>query len=278
MPIKKFFKTLHSICNYQRTLTLDSRTFKIPIIQNMGLLNLKVKVSWFMQFIKDYKLPSNMSFLDIGVNVGQTLIQFTAVSDSPYFGFEPNPACVYYLNKLIEKNKLIRTHIIPIGLASKTNVSYFYHKHASDSAGTTVEALRPGYYRNEQKYFVPVFEYDTLNCSIDTVGLIKIDVEGAELEVLSGMQNTLAKHHPPVICEILDAHSEHSLKTMQDRAHQLVDLMYRLQYKMYRVNQSNAQVQYEPIENIILTLWNAQSTFLNDYLFWPSTKPFIYNI
>ncbi len=33
---------------------------------------------------------------------------------------------------------------------------------------------------------------------------MKIDVEGAELEVLRGMRNTIAEHSPVIVCELHD--------------------------------------------------------------------------
>jgi FkbM family methyltransferase len=37
--------------------------------------------------------------------------------------------------------------------------------------------------------------------------VVKIDVEGAELEVLAGMRETIAAHQPAIICELHDTHA-----------------------------------------------------------------------
>jgi FkbM family methyltransferase len=38
--------------------------------------------------------------------------------------------------------------------------------------------------------------------------VVKIDVEGAELAVLAGMRETMARHRPAIICELHDTHAE----------------------------------------------------------------------
>ena len=53
-----------------------------------------------------FKLKSG-AFIDVGVNLGQTLLKVAAIDPGrAYVGFEPNPACVDYVWKLIETNNL----------------------------------------------------------------------------------------------------------------------------------------------------------------------------
>jgi hypothetical protein len=57
-------------------------------------------------------------FCDCGVNIGQTLISVKAAEPARrYIGFEPNPECVAYVEKLIELNRLSNVLIVPVGLA-----------------------------------------------------------------------------------------------------------------------------------------------------------------
>ena len=39
--------------------------------------------------------------------------------------------------------------------------------------------------------------------------VVKIDVEGAELEVIEGMRRTLDEHHPVLLCEVHDCNAEY---------------------------------------------------------------------
>jgi hypothetical protein len=50
-----------------------------------------------------------------------------------------------------------------------------------------------------------IFPCDELN--LDPI-LVKIDVEGSELQVLKGMSRTLKKHHPVIIAENCDSVDE----------------------------------------------------------------------
>jgi FkbM family methyltransferase len=56
---------------------------------------------------------------------------------------------------------------------------------------------------------VPVRRLDELAERIDLGGLclVKIDVEGAELQVLAGAERTLAEHRPTIICEVEQRHT-----------------------------------------------------------------------
>ena len=37
---------------------------------------------------------------------------------------------------------------------------------------------------------------------------MKIDTEGAELQVIAGMRDTIERHHPAIVCELHDTNAE----------------------------------------------------------------------
>lgn len=265
-------KELSSFFNYTATLNLNNKRYKVPVLKNMGLLNLSVKKDWFSDLLTQLKLPRGVSFIDVGVNVGQTLLTFRSLYENPYWGFEPNPNCVYYLSQLIKANNFKGTNILPVGLSYENQIARFFLKNDADSAGTIVQELRPDYYSMENVNYVPLFSFDKLALvEIGTIGLIKIDVEGAELEVLTGLKETLTKHKPKVICEILDCHSEKSMESMQRRADKLMQLLHETGYDIYRIRHEN-NITFEKINEVKLQLWRAESFNLNDYLFVPNGK------
>lgn len=272
--LKQSVKDLTRHVNFTGSVTCNDKRFKIPVINNIGFSNFEIgDVGWFLQLIKSIPMSAESSFIDVGVNVGQSLLAFRSCRDNPYYGFEPSPHCSFYLNKLIKLNNMRDVHLLPVGLSSTAEVLKFYCKTGADSSATMMGDLRPGHYREEDVSYVPVFPFDDLSLNnIKDIAFIKIDVEGAELEVLTGLQKTLAKHNPVITCEVLDCHrAETNLHVLQDRANKLVQLVKSLNYTIYRIRPEKG-LNFDKIEEIILKQYDSQSQYLNDYLFLPSTR------
>ena len=266
-------KKVSALFNITTSITLNNRKFKIPIINNMGLINLSVKDDFFTRLFNSIHVSGDGCFIDIGVNVGQTLLKFRSCSTATYIGFEPNPGCVYYLNSLIAANGMRDTTIIPVGLSSSSSVARFYLKGSVDTAGTIVNELRPDFYSGEDVNYVPVFAFDTLDVTGNRkIELIKIDVEGAEYEVLQGMSETIKKHRPIILCEILDSHNEENIRRMQDRADKLTAHMHGLDYKIYRIIHGDGNITPEAIDEVKLKIWSDESWNMNDYMFLPKER------
>lgn len=61
---------------------------------------------------------------------------------------------------------------------------------------------------------------------IGRVSFVKIDVEGAEAEVLAGGRRTLREHRPTLLCEIEDRHTRRYGRSAQDLLEQLTSSGY----------------------------------------------------
>lgn len=263
-------KKMSAALNFSTGIRLNNKSFKVPVIHNMGFENTKIKEDFILQLFRSVNISDKGCFLDIGVNVGQTLLKFKSCQDKAYFGFEPNPSCVYYLHNLIEANKMANATIIPVGLSSASQVAKFYLKSEADTAGTMMNDLRPDYYAQDEVNYVPVFTLDSLDVIGDRkIELMKIDVEGAESEVLAGMTETIRKHQPAIICEILDSHNDENLPNVQARADKLVEIVKGLNYKIFRLKHNGTNISPEEITEVKLRKWVPESFNLNDYLFLP---------
>ncbi len=80
--------------NLQGTITLNNKNFVIPVLGKLGFSNMFMSEPWMIDVLKIVIPLSKGSFIDVGVNIGQTLLKLRSVSDEiEYTGFEP----VYFM-------------------------------------------------------------------------------------------------------------------------------------------------------------------------------------
>ena len=196
--------------NFRLKKKLNGKSFRIPVIKNIGWANIFNNDPWMSQLFTKILSSSNGVFLDIGANIGQTLLKVRSVNpDLTYYGFEPNPVCHFYLKELISANNLRSSYIVPVGLSDKSVLAKlnFYSTNLDDATASVVDKLRPDAVIKRQE-FVFLASLDELIQSIDEiVAVIKIDVEGAELEVIRGALSVIEKYRPLILVEVLPAYT-----------------------------------------------------------------------
>ena len=240
--------------NIIATSVLNTKRFRIPVIRGLGKENLDISEKWMLRIFERLLTQKQGLFIDIGVNTGQTLIKLKAIDEQrKYIGFEPNPNCVYYVQELIRANKFINVTLYPVGLADKTQLVElnFFTTDATDSAASIIADFRRGstIYRKE---FIPCFKFSDINLSIsEDIAFIKIDVEGAELEVLQGLSEILKKYRPFILIEILPVYDLSNANRLV-RQQEIERLLSELEYKILRIlKQGESEVKgFEMITEI----------------------------
>ncbi|UCB53844.1 MAG: FkbM family methyltransferase [Thiotrichales bacterium] len=210
-----------------------------------------------------HKLYPDKAVVDVGVNVGQFLLELKAINGkAPYYGFEPNPACVFYVFELIRLNRFASTCIFPVAVADGDRISYLFSSAWDSGTSTLVKEFSKG--REEFSTTVYSVNGDDIFDSIDEeISLIKIDVEGFEYNVLSGLAGTLEKYRPLVFCEInISLHESDNLKLMKSRLEDTHSLMKNLNYIPCGTGFSGERVVIDDVD--------AYSGLLSDYLFVPA--------
>jgi FkbM family methyltransferase len=263
--------------NYTSTISLNNKTLKIPIIKGLGLCNLNQKHTWFTELIKQlYKHYPNHEFLDIGANVGQTLIQVqSAAPQWKYNGFEPNENCVFYLNILIKANDLTQSKIFPYAVSDTTEKINLFLNSNSDTTATTIDAFRPHVYDNGMMQEIKAINFDEFyekELSKESSFIVKIDIEGAEYLALQGMSNFLKEKRPIILCEVLDTHSKATLDNHKLHLTHIESAMNELNYNIYQIIRSDDDQNiraFQRIEKFEIKIWSIESIQLNDYLFIP---------
>ena len=144
-------------------------------------------------------------FFDVGANVGYYSVLASRIVGETglVVAIEPDIRNISFLYRHRMKNRLRNVSIVTAacsdrsGLCTFSTGSTFATGHLSDRTPDV---------RLGQSSLVPTISLDSLAERIERFpDVVKIDVEGAELSVLQGASNTLAKRRPVIV---LSTHSE----------------------------------------------------------------------
>jgi FkbM family methyltransferase len=152
-------------------------------------------VEWIVSDLKE-----GMTLLDVGSNVGfYTLLGARCVGISgKVVALEPDPEVVAILRRNIEINMAYNVQVVH-GAASGSCGQARLGRARSSSYST-------GLYCEDAVNWieVPRYSMDALinELGVGAVDLVKLDVEGAELEAIEGMSKILRVNRPKVIMEL----------------------------------------------------------------------------
>jgi len=216
-------------------------------------------------------IEKDRTFVDVGVNIGQTLLRVkTLHSDLEYLGFEPNSTCTSYTQQLIKINHFNNCIVQNCALSDTVANLILEKSYLEDSRASVVSSLRPNYFNEKEN--VLALDYQSFYMDKE-ISFVKIDVEGAEYEVLQGMKDALVKYKPIITCEVLDSHTIDTFDFTQKRATLVSDLLKSIDYEIVQLHANeNSIISYNKIDSILIKQWTHESEFLNDYLFYPSDK------
>lgn len=152
-------------------------------------------------------------FVDIGANSGYftVLAALRTGARGRVYSFEPNPAVRRQLERHVELNAIAdRVTISDLALADHDTddvplfVSCWPENDGIASLTPAAETVARGGLRADASIPVRVRTFDTWarSAGLARIDLMKIDVEGAEARVLSGMSETFSRQRPRrIICE-----------------------------------------------------------------------------
>lgn len=230
---KEFSSGLLSLLNLTVPRAVNGRKVMVPV---MG--GTKVGVSgekWMSGILSEiFRYSRDGVFYDVGINLGQTLVKVKTINpEIGYVGFEPNPSCLSYLDRLVALNSWHDVKIVPAGLSDVDGVVPLFGNDGTDPESTIVSELRHD--GQNAVRFVPVFRYETLRKQSfdEKVGVLKIDVEGAELEVVRSLQVLIACDRPIIVMEVLPNSIESQFKARRNR--EMLDLIASMDYDFYRI-------------------------------------------
>lgn len=175
----------------------------IPVYDGLGL-GLLSDEDYLSAEIRVALSRGRGAFIDVGANVGKIMLELLRIDPAvPYLGFEPQIRAADYLSRLIELNGLSGSHrVLPVGLADRSGVARI-GKNAPTDVGATLSVDKWPVGTFDVSESICLFRGDEILDEIEDIAVIKIDVEGAENEVLDGLQRTISRHRPALIVEVM---------------------------------------------------------------------------
>lgn len=155
----------------------------------------------------DNQLTTNSVFYDVGANVGFfTLLTSNISKNGRVIAFEPFPSNLFYLKEHLSMNNVKNVEIIESALSDSSGTTNFFI-HGEGHGNITGDI----YEFKEKPIKVPKNTIDELVAKneIPPPDFVKIDVDGGELLVLKGANNTIGEYKPTLFIE---THTEELLK------------------------------------------------------------------
>jgi len=205
-------------------------------------------------------VKKNQNSIDIGANLGLFTF-FMSRASKHVFAFEPNPYPLENLKDLVDSN----VTILPIALGNNdgpVEIKIPHHRKGWSSNGASLASKEI----NDGKILhIQCRKLDSLN--IENIGLIKIDVEGFEIEVIRGAKDTILKNKPVMIIENEIVHTKDT--------NELFTIMNEFGYDKYICNPIGKLEKignFSVEENQKNAIRNLDINYIQNFIFIPKEK------
>ncbi|GLU52492.1 FkbM family methyltransferase [Dyadobacter frigoris] len=203
------------------------------------------EINFFKKFI-----PRGSFCIDIGTNIGDTTVPMAVAAGKTgtTLGFDPNPHVFKILEANVTLNKE-KTNIIPFNYAITKEDGEFYYSSSEASfgnGGISNEIIsEQGEFQLPQKIKgINLQNFLEKNYAdlLPKLSFIKVDVEGADKEVIRSISELLIKYKPVLIAEVF------SKSSAEDRT-ELFDLVASLGYTLYYFSDFVANAEIIKLES-----------------------------
>jgi len=187
--------------------------FLVKFYNNLYEGNLNSYIDWNVYFYGAYEKSELVFFkkvlnkinnpivLDIGANIGHHTLFFSKFSSKVY-SFEPYDYVRKSLHDKIAFNEITNVIINNFGLSNTNDLLKFY---APTETNTGTGSFVKEHATDNNKFFellnVKIGDEYFSKLNLEKIDFIKIDVEGFESNVLSGLNKTIIKYRPIISME-----------------------------------------------------------------------------
>lgn len=174
--------------------------------------------------------------IDVGANIGETTLNFAKLvgSNGVVYSFEPDPINYKTLEYNLSLNHFRNITLNKLGLGNQ-NGTYKIQTFDNNNKGMNRIINNTSPAKNYRQIIVTTLNEYVKSNNIKKVDLIKIDVEGFELNVLKGSSEVLQRFSPKLFIELDDS----NLKEQGSSAKELIKLLSDYNYTIVNAENNN---------------------------------------
>ena len=215
-------------------------TFNIKLFTKTNGLKIRVlatsdhKLLWYTDkyyrpdetLLFDSIVKEGMKVVDIGASLGfYTLRASKKIGNKGIvYSFEPDPIRFEALVDAIKINKLQNVKAFQLAVSDSCKKKCLHLTNTSSGASFSSNV------KGEADIEIETIDLDSFLNTTD-IDIVKIDVEGAELEVLLSMKNILAKGNVKIICEVYP----NLLLSLNYSSEKIVNILNQYNYNIYLI-------------------------------------------
>jgi FkbM family methyltransferase len=210
--------------------------------------------------------PEKTTFIDVGANIGTTCLP-AASFGYKVIAYEANPLMASYLLQNISLNYNLKIITFPFALGNiKNETVEIFENIGNQGSSSIIKDWSPGK-QTKIKYETYITTLDeslkTLNLRKNDDLIIKLDVEGYELEVLKGAKNTIKQFKPIILFE----NNPTSMYSVNAIRRELPNYIFYAVTENLVFTQANLKKRYENI----FAIHNSQIILANKKFFFNFT-------
>ena len=181
-----------------------------------------------LALLKDLSWIKERDIIDVGAYIGDSSFILSEYTKKKVYAFEPFNDAFSELEENIKLNEINNVITVKLGISNETGIKklYFAKNGLSISTNDPEKSLSKGACTDEVQINTTTIDKFAKDNNL-TVGIIKIDAEGAEQEVLKGAIETIKKDKPILLVSIY-----HNINDFMDIKPWIDNLNLDYQYKI----------------------------------------------
>jgi FkbM family methyltransferase len=183
------------------------------------------------------KIAQGMTVIDVGADIGYYTLLFAkrVGKEGRVIAFEPIPAAREKLEHNVRLNGYTNVTICDFALFSSNGQAIL-------EGPFQLSRINPAKTTGEKKDIhiqTRVFDECVSKLKVQRIDLVKIDVEGAEVDVLHGMRHSLRKYHPALLIEV----HPNALGCFNHSPEDLVKFLAAMKYCAHPIDKSSGDFE-----------------------------------